>query len=71
MIMTKEAYTTVERVSSRPYRRRTTKGEVYRKKSKFRKNVACAICEKYPCFNGIDNMKSNLAETCHQFKKKR
>lgn len=27
----------------------------------------CTNCEKYPCFEGIDNMSSNLALTCHSY----
>lgn len=27
-------------------------------------------CEFYPCFKGIDTMRSNLALTCNQFKEK-
>lgn len=34
-----------------------------------RKGVDCTMCSKYPCFKGIDLMSSNLAVTCHKFKK--
>lgn len=34
-----------------------------------RVGVTCAVnCKKYPCFRGIDNLETNLAQTCHEFK---
>lgn len=39
------------------------------RKQNNRKNVVCAMCEKFPCFKGIETMSSNLAETCQKFKK--
>lgn len=35
-----------------------------------RKNVTCMMCNRYPCFRGIETMKSNFAETCHKFGRK-
>ena len=30
----------------------------------------CTNCNLYPCFKGLDNLSSNLAITCRNFKKK-
>lgn len=36
-----------------------------------RRGMTCLMCEKYPCFRGIDNMSSNFAEEgCTGFKLK-
>lgn len=32
-----------------------------------RDGVNCQMCKRYPCFNGIEGMSSNLAETCHRY----
>lgn len=29
--------------------------------------VSCKLCINYPCFEGIDNIESNLANTCLDF----
>lgn len=29
--------------------------------------VSCELCVNYPCFEGIDNIESNLANTCLDF----
>lgn len=60
----------VERVSSRPYYKRRGTSDHQKHHPICRKRVSCKSCTRYPCFDGIDNMSSNLAETCHRFKKK-
>lgn len=32
-----------------------------------RKNAICKNCKNYPCFRGIDTIKSNLALTCKNY----
>lgn len=59
----------VERVSSRPYIRRRGTSDHQKHHPICRKRVNCTMCAKYPCFSGIETLMSNLAETCHQFKK--
>lgn len=34
------------------------------------REAICVECVSYPCFRGIEDMASNLAETCRQFKRK-
>ena len=63
-----ELMTYVERVSSRPYWRRTP-AKITKRRPILRKNVKCAMCAKYPCFRGMENISTNLAITCHDFKK--
>lgn len=59
----------VERVSSRPYYRSKTKPN--EKKPVLREGVACAVdCKRYPCFRGLENISTNLATTCHDYKRK-
>lgn len=65
----KDRFIYVERVNSRPYVRRRGESDYQRHTNYQREGVACAMCERYPCFAGIENMSSNLAATCHQFKK--
>lgn len=38
-------------------------------KSKLRKNTSCFECMFYPCFKGMESIKSNLAETCVKYKR--
>lgn len=59
----------VKRVSSRDYLRRRGDTDHQKHAPIKRKNVTCAKCVKYPCFVGIETMSSNLAETCHNFKR--
>ena len=59
----------VERVSSRPYYRSKTKPN--EKKPVLREGVACREnCQRYPCFKGIENLETNFAQTCHDYKRK-
>lgn len=57
----------VERVSSRPYVKRRGESDYQRHTNFNRKGVDCAMCAKYPCFGGIENISSNLAITCKKF----
>lgn len=65
-----ELMTYVERVSSRPYWRKNPVKTTTKRKPIMRKNVKCAMCVKYPCFRGMENISTNLAITCHDYKKK-
>ena len=67
--MMREKMIYVERVSSRPYLKRRGRSDHQKHAPIKRKGVDCTMCAKFPCFVGINNMSSNLAETCHQFKK--
>jgi hypothetical protein len=49
---------------------RTRTAEIIRKPVS-RRHVKCTDCHNYPCFQGIDGMVSNLAETCHGFTRKK
>lgn len=40
------------------------------KKSKPRIVTCAEDCELYPCFSGIETLRSNLALTCNKFKRK-
>lgn len=60
----------VERVSSRPFYKGRGTINYQKHNAIHREGVTCKNCTRYPCFAGIDNMFSNLAETCHRFKKK-
>lgn len=65
--MTTKIY--VERVNSRGYYR--TKTRPNERKPINRMGVTCAVnCKRYPCFRGIDNLETNFAQTCHEFKEK-
>jgi hypothetical protein len=61
----------VKRVSSRDYLRRRGDSDHQKHNPICRKRVSCKSCTRYPCFAGLDNMSSNLAETCQSFTKKR
>jgi len=58
----------VEPVNARPYWRNYPDPKPRRKPIN-RKRVACTMCAKYPCFRGLENISTNLAITCHDFKK--
>lgn len=60
----------VRRVSSHDYYKRRGDSDHQKHATIKRKNVTCAKCVKFPCFTGIENMSSNLAVTCHQFKRR-
>lgn len=66
--MTREGYTYVERVSSRPYWRKNPEKPAKRAMI-HRKRVTCEMCDSYPCFKGIESIKTNLALTCHKYKR--
>ncbi len=66
-----DGYITVERVSSRPYKRRKSSSDHQKRGSINRKHVTCQRCARYPCFPGIETVETNLATTCHEFKRKK
>lgn len=66
----RDDYTLVERVNARPYLRKRGSSDHQKHNAIHREGVTCRSCAKYPCFKGMETITSNLAETCHSFKKK-
>jgi len=60
----------VESVGRKPYWRNHPDNPKPRRRPVMRKKATCAMCAKYPCFRGIENIETNLAQTCHNFIKR-
>ena len=45
-----------------------TKSDKPRPRRKLATVYDCKICELYPCFQGMEHISSNLAETCVKYK---
>ncbi len=60
-------YIFVESVTQGAYWKRVSDSDYQKHMAICRSGVNCKMCERYPCFRGIDTMSSNLAVTCHDF----
>lgn len=66
-----DKYIIVDRVSTKPYKRRVGTSDHQKHNPINREGVTCKHnCGKYPCFNGICTLETNFARTCKDYEPK-